>query len=235
MKLLLLLLLISGLVNSVEGQQLAKDKRFFVGTSYGTSYAIGDFRDNDIENKDAGFAEHGKKLDLYGGFILDKRFILTGGFRYQWFETQISRLVEELRTNNPGFNLNGTTNNWKAWSLLIGLAYKVPIIDIFAIFPRFGLGPLMVQNPGITVSDASGTVLFTRNSETGIGLGYESGFGLRRDLGKTFSLMPTFTFSGGYVNIKDVVSKTDQIIRKNTIQALIQSFNMGLSLAVRFN
>ena len=131
--------------------------------------------------------------------------------------------------------MNGTTNNWKAWSLLIGLAYKVPIIDIFAIFPRFGLGPLMVQNPGITVSDASGTVLFTRNSETGIGLGYESGFGLRRDLGKTFSLMPTFTFSGGYVNIKDVVSKTDQIIRKNTIQALIQSFNMGLSLAVRFN
>ena len=104
------------------------------------------------------------------------------------------------------------------------------------LYPRFGLGPLVANNPGITVNTPNGTITnnFSRSSETGFGLGYEIGIGLRSDLGRHFSLMPTFTFSGGLVTIPDVITTTDNIAVTTDYQPQIQSFNLGLSLAYRF-
>lgn len=217
-------------------QEEAQKPRFYLGASYGTSYSIGDFRDTDINNPDAGFAKNGYKIDIFGGAPLSERVILTAGFRYQNFETEINDPIDTYNAENPGANFTGSTEDWQTYYLLVGLAHRVNLGKKFAFFPRFGLGPLFVSNPGINISSPNGAITqnFIRSSETGIGLGGEIGVGLQTNLGKRFTLLPTFTFSGGIVTIPDVATTTDNVIIISDYRPRIRSFNLGLSLGYQF-
>lgn len=210
--------------------------RFYLGVSYGTSYAIGDFKEINTNNPNAGFAKNGTKLDLYGGKPLNEKTTITGVFRYQTFGTEIEGLIETYNAENPGANFSGSTEDWKAYYLLLGLSRQINITPKIDFFPRFGLGPMIVNNPGINISAPNSTITnnFNRSSESGFGFGIELGIGLRTDLGKHFSLMPTFTFNRGITNIPDVTTTTDNITLISDYQPVIQSFNLGLSLAYRF-
>ncbi len=212
--------------------------KFYLGLSYGTSFSTGDFADTDITNLDAGFAKNGRRFDLYGGFFLDgvEKTTLTGVFRYQTFETEIDDLIETFRTENPGVELTGSTEDWQTYSFLVGLAYRVDIGPKFAFFPRAGVGPLFATNPGITINAPNAVITntFERSSDTGAGVGSEIGIGFRTNLGKRFVLLPTFTYSAGFVTIRDVNTITDNVIVTSDYQPIIQSFNIGLSLAYRF-
>ncbi len=221
---------------SLSAQEEVETGKFYLGLSYGTSYSIGNFSDTDINNPDAGFAKNGKKLDIYGGRFLNDRVTLTGTLRYQTYETEVEDLIETYNEENPGDNFSGSTEDWKAYYFLVGVAYKVNLSPRFSFFPRVGLGPLIASNPGMTVFVPNSSVSknFIRSSETGAGLGYELGIGLRSDLGRHFSLMPTFTFSGGVIRIPDVITTTDNVTVSNDFEPRIQSFNLGLSLAYRF-
>lgn len=212
--------------------------KFYLGVAYGTSFAIGDFSDTDITNREAGFAKNGQRFDLYGGYFLDKRerTTVTGVFRYQRFETEIEDLVADYRASNPSLELTGATEDWRTYSFLMGLAYRVPVGKKFAFFPRAALGPMWATTPGIklSASNTSFSNVFERNADTGLGLGYEVGIGLQNKLGKHFALFPTFTISGGWITIKDVVTNTQNAVVKSDYQPKIQSFNIGLSLAYLF-
>tara|TARA_B110000027_G_scaffold132086_1_gene157582 strand:- start:1454 stop:2164 length:711 start_codon:yes stop_codon:yes gene_type:complete len=216
--------------------QTDQDDKFYIGASFGTSYALSDFKDTDITNPNAGFADDGTKLDIYGGFFLNDKITLTGTFRRQSFATQIGGLIDDFNTDNPGSNFSGNTEDWQVYSVLIGAAYKIPVYKKFVLYPRIGIGPMVVNNPGITISstDTAITQNFSRSSESGFGFGYELGIGLKTDLGKHFTLMPTFTFSGGYATIRDVESITDSVTVNSNFDAKIQSFNLGMSIAYRF-
>lgn len=216
--------------------QEEENPKFYLGLSYGTSYALGDFRDTDISNPDAGFAKNGSKIDVFGGFFLREKVTLVGTFRYQRFETEIEDLIEDFNEENPGADFTGSTEDWQAYYVLVGVAYQVNITKKIDFFPRFALGPLVANNPGITVNAPNAVINnnFSRTSETGFGLGYEIGIGLRTDFGKRFSLLPTFTFSSGFVTIPDVVTTTDNVIVIADYQPQIHAFNLGLSLGYRF-
>lgn len=219
------------------GQDQEKPK-FYIGAAFGTSFSIGDFRDTDISNPDAGFAKNGRRFDLFTGAPIDERgrITLTGVFRYQMFETEVEDIIETLKTDNPDLELVGSTDNWRAFSFLFGLGYRIDIGSKFSFIPRIGLGPMLASNPGMQIEAPNAVITntFERSRHTGTGLGYEIGIGLRRDLGKHFSLLPTFTFSGGFVTIKDVVTSTDNVVVTSDYQPSIQSFNIGLSLGYRF-
>ncbi|MEL7427225.1 MAG: outer membrane beta-barrel protein [Bacteroidota bacterium] len=217
-------------------EQDHKDPRFYFGASLGTSFPIRDFKEVDINNPDAGFAKNGRKFDIYGGRFLNDRLTVTGILRYQTFETDIDGLIETFNNEDPGADFRGTSEDWKAYYLLLGLAYRVVVSPKVDFFPRFGLGPLVLNNPGVNISSVGGTITnnFSRNTESGFGLGYELGIGLRRDLGKHFALMPTFTFSGGVVTIPDLVTTTDSVEIVSDYQPRVQSFTLGLSLAYLF-
>ncbi len=212
--------------------------KFYLGASYGTSFSLGDFEDTDIQNPDAGFARNGDKLDIFGGFFLNERVTFTGLLRYQTFDTDIDNVIRSFNENedNPGVTFTGSTEDWKVYYLLLGLGYRVNISKTFSFTPRFGIGPMWVTTPGLSVSATEGTSSqnFSRSSETGVGLGYELGIGLRSDLGKHFSLMPTFTFSGGWATINDVVTTTNGVFITRDYQPGVESFTLGLSLAYRF-
>jgi opacity protein-like surface antigen len=208
----------------------------FVGVSYGRAFSMGDFGDTDINNPDAGFAQDGAKLDLYGGYNLTDKTILTATFRYQNFETDIDNLANQVREQNEGINFTASTEDWKVYSLLVGVAYKIPLFKKFSVYPRAAIGPMLVTNPGITITspDVAITQNFTRSSETGFGLGFEAGIGFKTNLHKRFALMPTFTIAGGWATINDVVNTTDNASVNTDYQANVLSFNLGLSLAYRF-
>ena len=212
--------------------------KFYLGLSFGTSFSLGDFADTDISNPDAGFAKDGRRFDAYGGYFLgkSKRTTLTAIFRAQTFETEIEELVENLRADDPSVDLTASTEDWQVYSFLVGLAYKVDIGRKFNFFPRLGIGPLFATNPGIVVNAPNAVITnnFERSSEAGAGLGYEFGVGFKTDIGKRLSLLPTFTFSGGFVTIKDVVTTTDNVSVNSDYQPNISSFNIGLSLGYRF-
>ncbi len=220
---------------SAQEQQKPK---FYFGAAFGTSFSIGDFRDTDISNPKAGFAKNGRRFDLFSGTPTDEsgRTTLTGVFRYQTFGTEVEDIIETLKTDNPDLVLTGSSENWRAFSFLLGLAYRVDIGSKFSFIPRMGLGPMLASNPGIQIDAPNALITnkFERSRHTGMGLGYEIGIGLRRDLGKRLSLLPTFTFSGGLVNIKDITTTTDNVVVTSDYQPSIQSFNIGLSLGFRF-
>jgi len=217
-------------------QEETGNPKFYLGLSYGTSIAIGDFRDTDIQNPDAGFAENGRKIDVYGGVFLTDRTTLTATFRTESFETNVEDLIDMFTTENPGVEFTGSTEDWQTYYFLVGVAYRVSIGPKFNFFPRVGLGPLFATNPGISV-DAPGSNVtnnYRRSSETGIGLGYEFGVGLQTNLGRHFALLPTFTFCGGLVKIDDVATTTDNRMITRSYQPYLQSFTLGLSVAYRF-
>lgn len=216
--------------------QTKSEPKFYLGTSFGTSYTLGDFEDQDIGNPDAGFADDGSKLDVFGGFFLNESVTLTGVFRYQTYNTNFDNVIETFRTNNPNVNFTGNSEDWNVYSLLVGAAYKINIAKKFSLFPRIAVGPMLVNSPGIQISSPDVTVTqnFSRSSENGFGFGYEIGIGLTKNLGKHFALMPTFTFSGGFATITNVNTTTDNVLINNNIDAVIQSFNLGISLAYRF-
>ena len=222
---------------SAFAQEEGQEAKFYIGLSFGTSYSIGDFEDTDITNPDAGFAKNGQKFDLYGGFFINEKVTLTATLRYQSFNTEVEDIIENFSAEDPNAAFTGSTEDWETYYLLLGAAYQIKLGPKFKFFPRLALGPLWVTTPGITVSappDGTFNPSFSRSSETGFGLGYEIGIGLRTDLGKHFSLMPTFTFSGGVVTVSDVVTITNRLEITGDYQPRIQSFNLGLSLAYRF-
>ncbi len=216
--------------------QTNQDVSFYIGASVGTAFTLGDFKDTDISNLDAGFAKNGTKLDLFGGYFLNDKVTLTGIFRYQIFDTQIEDLVNEFNTETPNANFSANTESWQVYSLLVGAAYKINVYKKFAIFPRIGIGPMLVNNPSINVSspDSDITQNFIRSTESGFGLGYEFGIGFTSNLGKRLALMPTFTFSGGIATISDVTTVTDNIVVNGNYNIVVQSFNLGISLAYKF-
>lgn len=236
MKQLLIVLLALAAAHLLNAQEEGQTPKFYLGLSYGTSYSIGDFADTDIRNPDAGFAKNGRKIDVFGGFPLAPKTSFTGVFRYQTFETEVDDIVKIFNAENPGANFSGSTENWQTYALMAGLAYRVSIRSRLNFFPRFAVGPLVVTNPGITVNvpDAVFTNNFIRSSDTGVGLGYEIGIGLQTNLGRHFTLLPTFTFGGGVVTINDITTETDNVIITRDYQPRIQSFNLGLSLGYRF-
>lgn len=232
----LILLLVITCIQHFAIAQNTSDEKYYVGVSYGTSFALGDFADDNIENFDAGFAKNGRKIDLYGGYFLDDKWTLTVGFRHQFFETEIDDVVKRYNQENPDATFLGTSDEWKSYYLLMGLAHKISITKKFAIYPRAAIGPMWVTNPGVSVQSDDPNLIqsYTRSSETGLGLGGEIGIGLRNDFGKHLSLMPTFTFSGGFVNYRDVETRINNINVLNNYEAWIQSFTLGISLAYRF-
>lgn len=238
MKDLLLLLLALCCFSNVSAQSEPEIfPRYFIGVAYGASAALGDFGDTEVNNADAGYAQNGNRYDLFGGYLLNERVTLTGGFRYQTFATDVTDVVDFFSDLNPGTEFMGEHGDWQTYYLLVGAAYKVPIgtKQKIALYPRVGLGPLWTQSPGLDVNAANGASQnnFTRSSETGIGLGYEVGIGLRRDLGKRFALLPTFTISGGSAKIADVETRLNSVTTTRDFSANILSFNLGLSLAFR--
>ena len=215
---------------------IAQESTYYFGISYGKSFPLGGFAANDIDNGNAGFAESGNKLDVYGGKALSENVTFTLTFRYQNFDTDIDALTNGLETNNQGAIFIGNSDSWETYSLLGGIEYKVSISKKFSIYPRVGLGPMFVSNPqfSITATDENINTAIHRSSETGFGLGYEFGIGLKRDLGKNFCLMPTFTFSSGFVTISDVETTVDNTVTTSNYKPKISTFNLGLSLAYTF-
>ncbi|NJO00614.1 MAG: hypothetical protein HC880_02040 [Bacteroidia bacterium] len=228
---LLYLILNSGISFAQE-----ETEKFYLGFSYGRSFSVGNFADTDIENVDAGFAENGQKIELFGGVPLDDKITVVAVFRYQSFDTDVDALVNELKEENPGGEFIGSADEWQTYYAMVGLSYGIKLTKKLKFSPRFALGPLFAKNPEITINNPNGTFTqsYSRSSETGFGLGYEIGFGLRNDFGKRFSLMPTFTLSGGFVTINDVTVATDNITVIADFVPEILSFNIGLSLAYRF-
>ncbi len=235
MKQFTFILLVLVVMQPVFAQE-KQNPKFYVGLSFGTSFSIGDFADTDIRNLDAGFADRGRKFDVYGGFFLNEKLTFTTNLRYQSFETEVEDIIELFKTDNPGVEFIGSTEDWQAYYLLVGLAYQINIGPRFDFYPRIGIGPLVATNPGITVNapDAVITNNFERSSDTGAGLGYEVGIGFQTELGKHFMLLPTFTFSGGFVTINDVTTTTDNVVVISDYQPIIQSFNLGISVGYRF-
>ncbi|MEL6721363.1 MAG: outer membrane beta-barrel protein [Bacteroidota bacterium] len=236
MKQLIFIILSLAIAQSLLGQEKLELPKFYLGLSYGTSYSIGDFADTDIGNSDAGFAKNGRKIDVFGGVLLGNKTILTAGFRYQSFETEVEDIIEDFKLENPVAEFTGSTEDWQTYAFLVGLAYSVNTGKRIKFFPRIGVSPLWVTNPGLVVNAPNTTITnnFERSSGTGVGLGYEVGVGLQTNLGKRFSLLPTFTFSGGVATINDIITITDNVIIRSDYQSVIQSFNLGLSLGYRF-
>ena len=214
----------------------AQESKYYFGISYGKSYPIGDFKDDDINNSNAGFAESGTKIDVYAGNVLSENVTLTFTFRYQTFNTDADVFSKGLKTYNEATIFTGSSNTWQTYYLLAGFEYKVNISNKISFYPRIGFGPMFVSNPEFSVSatNENNNTEVNRSTETGLGLGYEFGVGFKRDLGKYFCLMPTFTFSGGFVTIQDVDTTINDTVITSNYQPKISTFNLGLSLAYKF-
>ncbi|MBQ4821669.1 outer membrane beta-barrel protein [Aquimarina sp. MMG016] len=222
------------IVTSLVAQD-QNDSKYYIGISAGSSFPLGDFKDVSENNANSGFAETGAKFDIYGGYRFQEKLILTGTIRLQRYSTDTNDLINSLEINNPGINFTNDSDNWNVLYLLAGLAYQIDISKKFAVSPRIGIGPMIVNSPDIfvTATNGSSTVNYQRDGDAVTGFGYEIGIGLKRDLGKHFALMPTFTFTGGFITIESA-TRIGGVIVYSEYQPNIITFNLGLSLAYKF-
>lgn len=112
MKKITLVPLLFGMMQIVFAQKGPVPKSY-LGISFGTSYSIGDFEDTDITNPHAGLAKDGRKIDVFDGFFLSERATLTGGFRYQSFESDLDDIITIFNNQNPGAEFEGSSNKMK--------------------------------------------------------------------------------------------------------------------------
>lgn len=221
---------------SISSTASAQDKKeLYLGLSYGLSIPLGNFADDDLSDRKAGFAENGIKFDLFGGTRINEKLGAGFTFRYQNYPINIDNQIDRLEEQFPNRDFEGTADEWETYALLFALTYKVNLTPKFAIYPRAGLGPYLVKNPGFSVSSTDGSLsnAISRSSETGFGMGYEFGIGLRNNIGKRILLVPTFTFSGGWLRINDVETETDNLIITSDYEPDVFTFNLGLSIAYR--
>jgi len=236
MKIIVLILLCLSINTVTKAQDLDEQSKFYIGVSYGPSIAVGDFEDKNVENSDAGFAENGQKLDVFGGYFITKNITITGIFRYQVFDTDISNIIDDFNAQNPDDNLTAASEEWRTYALFAGIAYEVRLTRKFSLFPRLGLGPLLVTNPSVNaiISRGDEASNVDRGSETDIGLGYEVGVGLRKNIGRRFALTPMLTFSGGVVSISNVETGMNGVVETRNYRPKIQSINFGLAVGYQF-
>jgi len=236
MKKHIVFILFVGISCSIIAQEDIKLFDNYLGASYGTSLPIGDFQDHDMMNQDAGFAQRGQKIELYGGKYLFNYVSLTGTFRYQRFKLNSDDLISELNMQNPSESFSGDAGAWETYSLLIGGTYRFVVGSKLDFFPRLGVGPILVRSPEIAISSSNfNNMNFNHSSERSLGLGYEFGIGTSTPIGKRIILLPSFTFSGGLVTIKDVETTVNGTTEKRDFMPKIHAFNLGFSIAYRFN
>ncbi|MEW7290285.1 outer membrane beta-barrel protein [Aquimarina sp. 2304DJ70-9] len=211
------------------------DSKYYLGISAGSSFPLGDFKDASENNENSGFAETGTKFDIYGGYRLEEKIILTGTIRLQNYDINTDDLINTLETNNPGTDFMDNSDNWNVFYVLVGVAYQMNISEKFAVLPRLGIGPMILNSPDVSVTATNGTstLNYFRDGGSATGFGYEVGIGLKRDLGKRFALMPTFTFTGGFITLESV-TRVGGVVVYSQYQPNILTFNMGLSLAYKF-
>ncbi|WP_299212366.1 outer membrane beta-barrel protein [uncultured Aquimarina sp.] len=221
-------------VTSIVAQD-TNNSKYYIGISAGSSFPLGDFNDASENNENSGFAETGIKFDIYGGYKFQEKLTLTGTIRLQRYTTDTGDLINALETNNPGVDFVDDSDDWSVLYVLAGVAYQIDVTKKFAVLPRIGLGPMFVNSPDISVTATNGTstLNYQRASDAVAGFGYEVGIGLKRDLGKHFALMPTFTFTGGFVTIERA-TRIGGVVVYSEYQPNIITFNMGLSLAYKF-
>ncbi len=211
------------------------DSKYYLGFSAGSSFPLGDFKDASENNDNAGFAKTGAKFDIYGGYRIKEKIILTGTIRIQNYDIDTDDLINTLEANNPSIDFTDNSDNWNVLYVLAGVAYQMNISEKFAVLPRLSIGPMIINSPDVSVTATNGTstVDYVRDGESAAGFGYEVGIGLKRDLGKHFALMPTFTFTGGFITLESV-TRIGGVVVYSEYQPNIITFNMGLSLAYKF-
>jgi len=215
--------------------QSPKQATFYIGTSIGKSYALGDFIRNDDEILSPEFSDDGLKIDLYGGFFLNEKITLVGALRFQSFDTEVTSLLPLFEDHTTETGVTTHTEDLRFYSLLTGIAYRIPLFKNFEIIPRFAIGPMIVNIPNTQISsNDSFTQRYSQEQSSGLGINMEFGIGLRRNLGKRFTLLPTFTLSTAYANINNVKTTIDEQTSFNDLNLNFNLFNLGLSLAYRF-
>jgi hypothetical protein len=222
-----------------------KDSKYFIGVSYGKSFPLGDFKDNKIDldafGNNSGFAKTGKKIDIFGGYYLNKEYGITGLIRHQTYSTDATSFEQELNRINTTINYSADSKDWAFTSLLGGLFYNYPITKRISIQPKGMIGLMFGSSPEINVkaTNSSNTRVVNIESGNSAGMAFEFGIGLKSQLSKRFALMPTFDFSGGllsFSNRKSFYTNSSGIIYTytKTYYPEILTFNFGLAVAYTF-
>jgi hypothetical protein len=243
MKKLILLLLLLLSIQTIYSQN--EEPKYFIGLSYGKSFPLGDFKDNDVDlnsfGKNSGFANTGTKFDFNAGYHIKKNYGAAAVIRYQSFSTDANSFAVELNNISPSVDYKVDSKNWQFTSAYVGMFYVFPITKRISILPKGLIGFMYGTSPEINVdaTNQGNTRVISIESGNSFGFAYEIGIGLKSKLGKHFALMPSFNLSNGFLSFKN--NKTvytpeggTSTTYTRTYNPSLLTFNIGLAFAYLF-
>lgn len=170
-------------VNSCKKGHCLKGDVGYVNFTVGPSIPTGSFSDNDIKNKDAGFAKTGSNIGLNAGFNLYDKVNVGGSLFYSVNSFDVSSLKQKLSNDYPGTIWETYGRNWDIFGFMIGATYSYPFKNKFVGDVKFQTGIMNSSLPEMVITSNTGLKI-TEGKRTASSFVYQISIGGHYPLGR---------------------------------------------------
>lgn len=129
----------------------------YISFTLGPSIPLQNFADNDLTNKNAGFANTGSKLELNAGFNLIKDVDLAVKLFYSVNSYDFSSLTNKLSSDFPGTTWSTSGRSWDIAGGMVGLSYSYPLANRFVWDFKFLSGIMKTSTPLMVITGSNGS------------------------------------------------------------------------------
>jgi hypothetical protein len=174
-------------VTSCKKGHCLRGDRGYVNFTIGPSIPLGSFADNDIKNKDAGFASTGSKIGLNGGYNVTDKVNLIGSLFYSVNGYDETSLKNKLALENPGTTWDTYGRSWDIYGFMVGATYSYPFRNKFVGDVRLQTGIMHSSLPEMVISSNNGLKI-TESSRAATSFVYQISVGGHYPLGRLLDI-----------------------------------------------
>ena len=155
-----------------------KDRKGYIGITYGISYPIGDYAATGGE--DAGYADRGNSLSLLNFYY---KFNKNIGIAANWYgignPTDAQEIVEDIYRDNPSLSLEVTSGYWFVGGLSGGILISFPSNNIdFDLKALIGFASATTPQLDVTATEYNEALLVISSSQVAITSNNSASFSL---------------------------------------------------------
>lgn len=221
---------------SVPTTNLIGQDKGYIGLGLGPSFALGDFASVDGDNDNAGFAKGGLLFDLSFGYKLNDRFGFAGLIRSQAHTVNADALARAGAL--PGYLLTVQADAYGIGAYFLGGYGSFEINESMSFETRAMIGYAVTQAPAVNYRYSNLTngqiFLFDQGAASAGAFAYDLGVGIRRNLGKRFSMASMLDVMGTNPEFEYQIINLDGSRTFSVVNQPVMALNVTINFAYRF-
>lgn len=216
-----------------KGNCLKGDVGYF-SFSIGPSIPLANFASKDVNNKNAGFAKTGSKVEINGGYNIFRSTDLILKLFYSSNNFDAANITKKLNSDNPGTIWTTSGRSWDIVGGLIGLNYSYPFKNKFVSDFKFQSGIMKSSTPRMVFTASNGSSI-SEDGKSASSFVFLLSAGGHYPLGRLIDITGNLEYLSSnptFNNINKITSNPENITTSTSISSYKQnisllSFNVG--------